>query len=87
MLFIKKSEMDSKEILNKLNPVFKEVFKENIRLTPSTSPNDIGSWDSLNHMILIKKIEGEFQFEFDLFDIVELKNVGDIINIIQKNVD
>ncbi|MBN2634786.1 MAG: acyl carrier protein [Prolixibacteraceae bacterium] len=79
--------MDSKEILDKLNPVFKEVFKEDIKLTSSTSPNDIGSWDSLNHMILIKKIEEEFQFEFDLFDVVELKNVGDIINIIQKNVD
>lgn len=87
MSFIKKSEMDSKEILDKLNPVFKEVFKEDIKLTSSTSPNDIGSWDSLNHMILIKKIEEEFQFEFDLFDVVELKNVGDIINIIQKNVD
>ena len=78
--------MDKKEIIDKLQPVFKEVFKEDIKLSLSTSPEDVGSWDSLNHIILIKKIENEFQFEFDLFDIVEFKNVDDIINTIQKNV-
>ena len=79
--------MDSTAILKKLSPVFIEVFKEDIKLTPNTSPNDIGSWDSLNHMILIKKIEEEFQIEFDLFDIIELKNVQDILNTIQKYIN
>jgi acyl carrier protein len=79
--------MDSTAILKKLSPVFIEVFKEDIKLTPNISPNDIGSWDSLNHMILIKKIEEEFQFEFDLFDIIELKNVQDILNTIQKYIN
>lgn len=79
--------MEKNEILNRLKPLFKEVFKDELEITSSVSPRDIGSWDSLNHIILIKKIEEEFQFEFDLFDIVELKNVGDLINIIQKNVD
>jgi len=76
--------MSDNEILEKLALLFKEVFKEEIKLSASTSPNDIGSWDSLNHMILIKRIEETFHFEFDLFDIVELRNVEDIINIIQK---
>ncbi len=76
--------MSDNEILEKLALLFKEVFKEEIKLSASTSPNDIGSWDSLNHMILIKRIEETFHFEFDLFDIVELRNVEDIINTIQK---
>ncbi len=76
--------MSDNEILEKLALLFKEIFKEEIKLSASTSPNDIGSWDSLNHMILIKRIEETFHFEFDLFDIVELRNVEDIINTIQK---
>ena len=77
--------MENREILDKLRPVFNEVFKENINLTLSTSPNEIDSWDSLNHMVLIKKIEEKFQFEFDLFDIIELKNVNDIVDKIKKH--
>ncbi len=76
--------MNSKEILNSLHPVFKEIFREEIELNLSTSPREIGQWDSLNHILLIKKIEEKFQVEFDLFDIIEFKNVGDIVSSIQK---
>ncbi len=76
--------MDNEMILNRLRPIYNEIFKENIQLDLTTSPNDIGSWDSLNHILLIKRIEEEFQFEFDLFEVIELKNTGDIVNTIQK---
>lgn len=77
--------MSTEEILEKLRPVYNEIFKEEINLTLSTSPKDIGSWDSLNHVMLIKKIEEEFQIEIDLFEVIELKNTGDIIKTIQNH--
>ena len=76
--------MSTEEILTKLSKIYKEIFKEEINLSLAISPNDIGSWDSLNHVVLIKKIEEEFQVEFDLFEVIELKNTGDIVNAIQK---
>ncbi len=76
--------MSSEEILEKLKKVYAEIFKEEMALTPETSPNDIGAWDSLNHVLLIKRIEEEFQIEIDLFEVIELKNTGDIVNAIQK---
>ena len=78
--------MTDDEIMERLTDVFNGVFKENISLTETTSANDIHSWDSLNHIILIKKIEQEFDFEFDLFDVIEIKNVGDIVSHIQNKV-
>ena len=75
------------KIMEQLANIFNEVFKENIILTETTSAKEIGSWDSLNHIILIKKIEEEFQIEFDLFDIIELKNVGDIVKYIKSKTD
>ena len=78
--------MTDDEIMERLTDVFNGVFKENISLTETTSAMDIHSWDSLNHIILIKKIEQEFDFEFDLFDVIEIKNVGDIVSHIQNKV-
>lgn len=78
--------MQKENVRNKLNIIFGEVLKENVDLQDKTTANDIASWDSLNHIILIKKIESEFNIEFDLFDMIELKNVGDIINYIQSKI-
>jgi len=83
--FIENFDMNNEKILNRLRPIYNEIFKEEIELNLATSPNDIGSWDSLNHILLIKRIEDEFQFEFDLFEVIELKNTGDIVNTIQKH--
>lgn len=78
--------MPVEEITKKLSEIFKTVFKRDVNLTEKITANDIDSWDSLNHIILIKEIEDQFQIEFDLFDMIELKTVGDIINYIQFKV-
>lgn len=78
--------MDNEQIRHKVTFIFNEVFKENIDLNDSTSADDIKSWDSLNHIILLKKIEEVFQIEIDLFDMIELRNAGDIIHYIQNKI-
>jgi acyl carrier protein len=78
--------MQEEEIRGKLKIIFKNVFGENVELLEATTANDIKKWDSLNHTILIKKIEEEFRMEFDLFEMIELKTVGDIINYIKSKI-
>jgi acyl carrier protein len=78
--------MQEEEIRGKLKIIFKNVFGENVELLEATTANDIKKWDSLNHIILIKKIEEEFRMEFDLFEMIELKTVGDIINYIKSKI-
>ncbi len=78
--------MQDGEIQEKLYSILEELFNTNIEITNDTTANDINSWDSLNHIILIKKIEDEFNMEFDLFDMIELKTVGDIVNYIKSKV-
>ena len=76
--------MNKEEILGKLQLIYTEIFNIDTEISITTSPNDIVSWDSLNHIILIKRIEEEFHIEFDLFEVIELKNTGDIVHTIQK---
>jgi len=71
-----------------LNGIFREVFDDDsIMITPEMTSNDIEGWDSLSHVNLILVIETRFGIRFTQRDMVSLKNVGDLINCIQKRLE
>ena len=70
-------------IIEKLTNVFHEIFKdESIVLRDDMTAEDVENWDSLTHMLMISKVEQEFQVKFKLKDLNKLKTVGDLITII-----
>ena len=76
--------MTRTKIFEKLTRIFKEVFDdESLVIEDSTTANDIDDWDSLTHINLIAAIENEFGMEFNMKEIIALKNVGDFVNIIE----
>lgn len=79
--------MTTQEVQLQLKIIFKEVFKKEIELNEATTASDVDAWDSLNHIILIKAIEDHFQIEFDLFDMIDMKSVGDMVRAIQTKLD
>ncbi|NOY96734.1 MAG: acyl carrier protein [Chlorobi bacterium] len=74
--------MTREDIKNNTISVFKEVFKETVEFRESTGIEDIKSWDSLNHIILIKRLEEVFTLQFDLFKLIDLKSLGDFVDYI-----
>ena len=78
--------MTRQEIFEKLNELFSDVFDEDIALTPETSAADISGWDSLTHITLISEVEDAFGIKFAMKDVLGMKNVGEMADIIQKNV-
>ena len=76
--------MTRQEILNKTTDVFKSVFGDSIKLNEQTSADDINNWDSMNHIILIQKLEKAFGLKFDLFEIIEIRDVAGIVNYISE---
>lgn len=48
------------------------------RLVDSQVLKELDSWDSLAHMILITRIEDEFQIQFTGDQIADIRTVGDI---------
>ncbi|SFD07710.1 acyl carrier protein [Algibacter pectinivorans] len=73
------------EYLDELNLLFREVFEnEDITLTPETVASDIDEWDSINHIYLVVEIEKHFNIKFTSSQILEWKNVGEIVNSIQE---
>jgi acyl carrier protein len=68
-----------------LTPVFREVFDDSsIELSASTTADDIEEWDSLTHMNLVIALELKYRIKFALGELQSLKNVGDMLNLINR---
>ncbi len=79
--------MNKEDIVFKVNEIFKDAFDdENLCVTDETVASDIAGWDSLMQMNLIEMVEDEFEIRFDMDEIISLKNVGDMINVIISKV-
>jgi len=77
--------MEDQEILEQLNGIFAQVLKrDGISLSADTTAPDVNGWDSLTHMIIIDSVEKHFGIKFKLMEIMNFKNVGDLVACIQK---
>ncbi len=74
--------MNRQEITSKTLEVFQKVFGIQTPVTENSSAENIDKWDSLNHILLIQELERTFQLKFDLFEIINLKDVQGIIDYI-----
>lgn len=77
--------MDHDKLLNELNKIFINVFEdESIILKNSSTTDDIEAWDSLNHIQMITEVEQHYKIRFDLNELLNFKNVGDLCEGIKK---
>lgn len=75
--------MNRQEVFEKLNGVFCEVFDdEDIVIGETTTAEDIEDWDSLEHITLVAAVESEFGVKFSMGQVVTLKNVGEMVDLI-----
>ncbi|WP_104697215.1 MULTISPECIES: acyl carrier protein [unclassified Helicobacter] len=79
--------MQTNEIKERLQEIFRDIFDdENLEISEATTANDIEEWDSLMHISLVSSIEKEFKIRFALGELQDLKNVGDMIALIEAKV-
>jgi len=74
--------MDS--ILKELESIFRDILDQpDLVLTPQSNANNVEDWDSLAHINLVTAIEKHYKIKFALGELQELKNVGDMIALIE----
>ena len=78
--------MNKQAIFEKLSEIFSDVFDEEIIVTPETTASDIEDWDSLTHINLISEVEDAFDMKFAMKDVLGMKNVGEMADIIEKSI-
>ena len=76
------------EVMKKLNEIFCNVFDdETIVLKDETNAEDIEDWDSLEQINLIVAIENEFEMMFDMSEVADLANVGEMADLIMSRLE
>lgn len=77
--------MDKAQIFEKLNEIFRDVFDDDsVTVTETTTADDIEDWDSLTHITLISAVEKAFKMRFKMGEVVTMKNVGEMVDIISQ---
>ena len=67
----------------RLTKVFRKIFDdEDLVIMDTTTANDIEDWDSFEHINLICAIEDEFSFKMPMETVVNLKNVGEMVDVV-----
>jgi acyl carrier protein len=80
--------MDSAGIIQELQPLFRDVLDQPaLHLTAASSASNVEDWDSLAHVNLVVAIEKQYKIKFALGELQDLKNVGDMAELIRKKLD
>jgi acyl carrier protein len=76
--------MDSNILLEELQSIFRDILDQpDLVLTRGSNANNVEDWDSLAHINLVTAIEKRYKIKFALGELQELKDVGDMIDLIQ----
>ena len=75
--------MERKEIMAELEKIFAEALQEEqVTLTDETTAADVEGWDSVSNMIIISEVERHFGLKLKLREIIRMKNVGALCDLI-----
>ena len=76
--------MTDAEVYEKLTSLFRDIFDDDeITLRPEMTADDVPEWDSMSHIRLVLNIERKFHKTFPASRVSQLKNVGDLVALIQ----
>ncbi len=71
--------------LSRLEKIFKNILDdENLKLTPQFSQTNYEDWDSVATVQIVLAIEAEFKVRFTAAELVNLKSVQDILDLLAK---
>jgi acyl carrier protein len=74
--------MTRNEVFSVIQDIFRDIFDaDDLIITNTTNSDEIEDWDSLNHINLVSAIEKEFKIKFALGELVELQDVGNMVDL------
>jgi acyl carrier protein len=77
--------METNEIVSRLTPIFRDVFNDDaLVVNESMTAADVPTWDSLSNINMIIAVEKGFRAKFSIKDVRNLKNVGELIELIKR---
>jgi acyl carrier protein len=77
--------MGNEAVFERLTEVLRDVFdNDEIVATPLLTAQKVSGWDSLGNVRLFVEIERAFSVRFSAMEINSLKNVGQLVELIER---
>ena len=77
--------MDRARVMGEIQAIFRDNFDDDtLVLTDATNADDIEDWDSLEQINLLTAIEKKYGLKFNLGDVRNLANVGDLLDLLER---
>jgi len=74
--------MTRDEVFRGVQDIFRDIFDiDDLVVSNTTNSDEIEDWDSLNHINLVSAIEKEFKIKFALGELMTLKDVGAMVDL------
>ena len=77
-----KNNKNVEEVVNKVIAKILGLKEEGVR--DDISPDNTSNWDSFNGLMILAEIEKETGLSFNMKDVLRVKTVGDIKEVINK---
>lgn len=75
--------MTKQTVFEKVRQITADTFSASLSsIAAETSPEQIASWDSVQHLNLVMALEGEFSVQFAPEDFDRMGNVGKIADLV-----
>lgn len=75
--------MNAEQALQELHPIFADILEnDSVKLTRTTTANEVDGWDSLSHIDIIVSVEKHFKIRFTSSEIASFKNVGELVDCV-----
>ena len=72
-------------VRSEVKSLFASVFNYDGDINLATSRKDVPKWDSLQHVALVAAIEQQFGISLSMDEMVEIRSVKDICNILDRH--
>ena len=76
--------MSPQSIVDRIQLIFRDILDPNLVVTEDLDASKVPEWDSLNHISLVVAIEAEFGIELTAQELVSMRDVGDMVRLIQQ---
>ena len=79
--------MEREELQNEIQSIAREVFqKPELVVSDAMCAADVDTWTSLSFMQFLTAIENKFGFKFKMMELLQLRNMGAVIDMTLKHI-
>ena len=73
----------NEQVLNRIRQIASDVLQvDGDAITPDSSPENVASWDSVQHLNLVLALEDEYGLQFLPEEMDQMKTVGEIAQLV-----